>query len=108
MKNLENFSDHIFESEKNTEIIFDSIINRFSKIPDARKDQLMYYTLSSLIGITSLSVILKLIEKIRKDKPKEYESAKKSVQKCQIKHYIRGRKKIKRRRSNRSLHFLIR
>lgn len=87
MDNLEEFSGRIFEGEieKKTESIFDTIIDRFSKISDERKDSIMYHSLSSLIGLTSLNLILKLIEKIRSSKPKEYESAKKVIQKIGFK-----------------------
>jgi len=87
MYNLDEFSEYIFEgeSEKKTESIFDSIINRFTKVPEERKDHMMYYGLASLVGLSSLSLILKLIEKIRTSKPKEYESAKNVIKKIGFK-----------------------
>jgi hypothetical protein len=81
MKNLEDFSERIFESktEERASGIFDQIINRYQKIPEPRRNLMMYYSLSSLLGLTSLNIILRLIEKIRGKKPKEHESAKKVI-----------------------------
>jgi lysozyme len=81
MKNLREFSEIILEGESQDRAIgiFDQIIERYQKISPETRNIILNYSLTSLIGISSLDLILTLVEKIRGKKNIEYEASKKII-----------------------------